>query len=222
MPMLIQKGIASEIPSDAVVITEEEALKRQWQIVRDWRKRSEVWPLRYGGTIVSGLSAISALILTNHYRARLRLRSYGMIPMYLPTVFLPSFASAVYHKTDITSAVLLQSEECPLCIQGRSIVAQFFFSIALPMCLAPIGSCYYAMATGSYNVPPLQIQYIPELGRLWLSMTQKLKLKLPILIGTNLLSAAILAYLEQDCFFKLQRKLYEEEEELRNKLSSNS
>lgn len=221
MPVLIQKGMTSEIPSDAVIITEEEALKRQWNIVTHWKKRSEVWPLRHGSTVVGGLTAITAMILTNHYRARLKLRSFGKIPMYLPTVFLPSFTSAVCHKVSVSNAVLLQSE-CPLCIQGRAIMSQFFFSIALPMGLASIGSCYYAMLAASYNVPPLQLRYVPELARLWLSMTQKLKLKLPILIGTNILSGAILTYLEQDCFVELQRKLYEEEEALRNKLSSNS
>lgn len=78
------------------------------------------------------------------------------------------------------------------------------------------------MATASYDVPPLHYKYLRELGRLWLSLTQKMKHKLPIIIGTNILTAAVMAYLEQDCMFDVHKKLYEQEEDLRNKLSNNS
>lgn len=221
MPVLIQKVVDREIPSDAVIISREEALSKQWDMLYDWKKWSEVWPLKRGFAVVSGVTAITSMMFTNHYRRRLKLANYGMVPMYLPTVFMPSIGSAMFHKHGVTDAVLLQSE-CPVCIQGRAILSQLFFSIAVPMFLAPLGSCYYAMSTASYDVPPLQFKYLPELGRLWLSMTQRLKLKLPILIGTNILTAAVITYLEEDCFFKLNRKLYDLEEELRNKLSKKS
>lgn len=78
------------------------------------------------------------------------------------------------------------------------------------------------MATASYDVPPLHYKYLPELGRLWLSITQKMKRKLPILIGTNILTGAVMAYLEEDCFFGVHKKLYEQEENLRKMLSNNS
>lgn len=78
----------------------------------------------------------------------------------------------------------------------------------------------YAMAKGTYDVPPLQPRYISELTRLWLDMTKRLKLKIPILIAANILAPTLMTYLEEDCFFKLQRKLYEQEQTLSNELTN--
>lgn len=76
----------------------------------------------------------------------------------------------------------------------------------------------YAMNSGSYNVPPLQKQYLPELFKLWYNMTRKLRSTFPILLGINSIMATIITYYEAKAFFKLQNKLYENDEKLREKL----
>lgn len=40
--MALSRARGSDIPKDAVIITEDEALKYQWKIICKWEKLSEV------------------------------------------------------------------------------------------------------------------------------------------------------------------------------------
>lgn len=69
----------------------------------------------------------------------------------------------------------------------------------------------YAYTYGTCNVPPLQRKFLPELFKLWLTMTRKLKMRLPLAIIINGLTASTLAYFEASSFYNVKQKIHEKD-----------
>lgn len=54
--------------------------------------------LRYGTSLLGSLSAVSAFVINNHFRRKLKLGNYGRFASYLPIVALPSMITIIFHK----------------------------------------------------------------------------------------------------------------------------
>lgn len=79
--------------------------------------------MKKGFALISGVTAISSMMFTTHYRKRLRLGTYGMLPTYLPSCIMPTIGSAAVHKyvSVGTMAVVINSINIGSCIQTFTV-----------------------------------------------------------------------------------------------------
>uniref|UniRef100_A0A1B6INF0 Transmembrane protein 126A n=1 Tax=Homalodisca liturata TaxID=320908 RepID=A0A1B6INF0_9HEMI len=208
----ISKALRKDIPSDAILLTRDEALKMHWNTLKEWKPQTDTWPFRYGIAALAGLNAVTTINFVHYYRRKLNLGNYGRVTMLLPTAILPSIASTMSHYTFVTNSIFL-GEDCPLCTQTRAAMVQIAAGVIYPIVVTPVAGFYYAISYATYNVPPLRREYLPEIFKLWLSMTRKLKMRLPIAIAVNGFAASILTYFEAKSFYSIQSTIYQKEEE---------
>ncbi|CAH4037644.1 uncharacterized protein LOC123720097 [Pieris brassicae] len=148
---------SSEIPKDAVVLNENEASSYIWEIVYDWKNLSDVWALRHGSTILGVINAVSGVVINRHYRAKLKLGTYGHLATLIPVSVMPAMLTMLFHRHLIsTNLLLMKNEHCPICYEVRSAAIQLAMGITYPMLLAPTGALMLANRYNTYRVPHLQ------------------------------------------------------------------
>uniref|UniRef100_A0A1B6CHJ7 Transmembrane protein 126A n=1 Tax=Clastoptera arizonana TaxID=38151 RepID=A0A1B6CHJ7_9HEMI len=215
--VLIEKASLDKIPPNVVRVSREEALQMQLETIYNWKPQIDIWPLRYGPMVLSALAGISTITIMNRCRNIVKLKTYGRFSMFLPTVFFPSLFCPLLHNQYVMPRILL-NEDCPVCTQTRAMILQCVSSVFYPLILSPIGSFYYAMVGGSYNVPPLERKYLPELLKLWWTMVYKLRTNIKTLLGINAIIVSGLTYLEAKSFYNIQEKIYQDDKRFQEKL----
>lgn len=131
---------ASEIPKDAVRLSEEEAVQYFLKLVQNWENRSEVWPIIYTPGVLGAGTVFTGFYINNYYRRVLKLGSYGRLSSYLPAVALPAIMATFFHTTFVLPDIVLNKEPCPVCLQTRAALLQTGFGVAYPMLLVPLSS----------------------------------------------------------------------------------
>ncbi|EDW57636.1 uncharacterized protein [Drosophila virilis] len=154
--MALSRGKPDQVPADAVVITEDQALQYQWKIITSWDKLGDVWSLRYTPGILSALAAATGAYVNNHYRTRLRLGAHGRLSSYLPIVAVPAIFTMLSHKFFIQRPLLLNPlAECPVCTQVRSAAFQTALGVVYPTILAPFAAFMFATRCYTYRLPSI-------------------------------------------------------------------
>lgn len=122
-------------------VSKQEALSYQWSVVYDWQDKWEVWPLRYGASVLGVVSIASSIYINNHFRQKLKLRNFNRVSSYLPTVALPAIMTSVFHSNLVSAEILLQEpKSCAACTQSRAIAIQAGFGVLYPCILGPLSS----------------------------------------------------------------------------------
>lgn len=107
-----------KLPADAVLLTEEQAIKYQTKLIDGWKENGEVyeikyffisifsylilifrWALRLGSGILGSVSVITSIYINNHFRYKLKLGSYGRFSTYMPIVVIPAIMTTLFNKT---------------------------------------------------------------------------------------------------------------------------
>ncbi|XP_017859026.1 PREDICTED: transmembrane protein 126A isoform X2 [Drosophila arizonae] len=154
--MALSRARPNELPTDAVIISEDHALRYQWKIITSWDKIGEVWSLRYAPGILSAMAAATGAYVNNHYRRRLRLGAHGRLSSYLPIVVVPAIFTMLTHKFFIQSPLLLRPlTECPVCTQVRSAAIQTALGVVYPTILAPFAAFMFASRCYTYRLPSI-------------------------------------------------------------------
>uniref|UniRef100_A0A182VSN3 Transmembrane protein 126A n=1 Tax=Anopheles minimus TaxID=112268 RepID=A0A182VSN3_9DIPT len=109
---LLHKKV-SEIPEDAVRLSEEDAIQYFLNLVKNWENKSEVWPIVYTPGILGAGTVFSGYYINNYYRRVLKLGNYGRFSSYLPAVALPAIMATVFHSAFVLPDVVLRKEPCP-------------------------------------------------------------------------------------------------------------
>uniref|UniRef100_A0A182PL12 Transmembrane protein 126A n=1 Tax=Anopheles epiroticus TaxID=199890 RepID=A0A182PL12_9DIPT len=104
---------ASEIPKDAVLLSEEEAIQYFLKLVQNWENKSEVWPIIYTPGLLGAGTVCTGFFINNYYRRALKLGSYGRLSSYLPAVALPAIMATFFHSTFVLPDIVLRKEPCP-------------------------------------------------------------------------------------------------------------
>ncbi|GLV42035.1 uncharacterized protein CBL_05006 [Carabus blaptoides fortunei] len=210
--MALMKKKYSEIPADAVILGEEDALKYQLDIIRGWKKKNDTWIFNYGFTILASCSALSAIYINNHYRVKLRLLNFGRLSSYLPVVALPSIVSGIFHQQFIVTDVVLQ-KSCPTCVQLRAASFQSVLSTIFPTILAPLAALPFAIRYNTYTVPLITKEPRKVFEMLYKHTKPIGNILLGILAVQGLV-AALITYKESQSLTTVHRKLNELEERL--------
>lgn len=145
-------------PPDAVLLTRDEALKHQLDLVTKWRPRRDVWALRYGPTI-SGIAASAGGVLLNAmFRKHFLLRNMGMIATSLPNIALPGIL-AIGASMTVLDNVLLMDTRCVICTQMQGMLWQLGFGVVYPCIIAPLSCLGIAVRCCTYPVPDFKTGY---------------------------------------------------------------
>ncbi|EDV59353.1 uncharacterized protein LOC6540987 [Drosophila erecta] len=212
--MALSRAKPGELPKDAVVITEDQALKYQWKIITAWDKIGDVWSLRYTPGILSALAAGTGAYINNHYRTKLRLGGHGRLSSYLPIVAVPAIFTMLAHKFFIQRPILLNPlGECPVCIQVRSAAFQTSLGIVYPTILAPFAAFMFATRCYTYRIPSIT-ESPREVFQLWRKFTRPIVPALGTIIGLQALLTMFLTGQEDKQNFKLMLRMKEIEHHL--------
>ncbi|KAI8422176.1 hypothetical protein MSG28_006084 [Choristoneura fumiferana] len=196
-----------EVPKDAVVLDEIEATNYVWEVVSNWDSLSDTWALRYAPMVLGGVSAISGIIINDHYRKKLKLGNFGFFSSVIPISIMPGLMTALFHRHTIsTNMLLMKNEGCPVCYEIRSAVIQWGFGVAYPMVLGPTSALMFASRYSTYRVPNLAEG--PKVVFGFLSkLTKPLHTTLVYMGAFQLVLSSVLTYFEMKNHISMSRKI---------------
>ncbi|KAG4067049.1 hypothetical protein HA402_000040 [Bradysia odoriphaga] len=207
--VLLHSNKLENIPKDAVLFNENDALKYQWDEIANHNSLRKTWSLKYGAGFLGALSGLTGVYINHHYRGRLRLGSFGAFSTYLPIVVLPTLVATTFHKVFIQSDIVLRKVKCPVCLQVRAAATQVAFGIGYPTILAPIAAYMFAVRHFTYRLPP--INKYKELFAVYKKMTKPLSMALSIAMCAHVLIAMALTQKEILDFHRLEQDSATEE-----------
>ncbi|XP_049868091.1 uncharacterized protein LOC126368229 [Pectinophora gossypiella] len=200
---------SKEVPEDAVILDELEATSYMWDLVTDWANPKDTWALRYAPGVLGGISAVSGLLINNHYRTKLKLGTYGYMSSVIPISVMPALMTALFHRHVISTGMLLmKNEACPICYEVKSAAIQLALGVGYPLVLGPASALMFASRYGTYRVPNLaegpkvMFQFLRK-------MTKPLSGTLAFLTVTHFVASSVLTYFEMRNNFAVRRKMIE-------------
>ncbi|XP_050669816.1 uncharacterized protein LOC126968748 [Leptidea sinapis] len=199
---------SSQIPEDAVVLTEHEATEYVWSIVYNWEPVSDVWALRSGAVCLGVINAVSGAIMNRHYRNKLKLGTYGYFSSVIPLTLMPGSLTALFHRYIVSSdLLLLKNNHCPICYEVRSGAVQVGLGLVYPMILAPLTSL---MLTNKYNTARIpEITQPKALLQLVRKMTRPFTGTLAVISIIQVVASSIITYFEVKNSLILHEKMLE-------------
>jgi len=195
--------VTGPVPSDAVMLTKEEALYMQWKILSKWQPRRDVWPFTFGIGGLSAAAGLSGFFVNRHYRRQLLLSNYGRIASYIPLVLLPTILAGFFHHQFVTQDVMLHNKVCPICLETRSMAFQGFCGLLYPMAMAPAATFHLATRIYSYPIPPIS----KELVSTYVRLTKPLLPRMGVMTILNFGLAAWISSKEVESMNKINKKM---------------
>lgn len=215
--MSVRRQYPGKLPEDAVTISYEEALNHQLNLIHDWPKTSEVWPLRSGISILGIAASSAGMYINSHYRRKLKLRAIGLMTTYLPIVVLPGISSTLLHKTLITYNLVMERTDCSLCLQARSAAMQATVGFLYPLILAPLGNFMYATRHGTYRLPDIVSDFRGSIKML-IKFARPIGTQLSFIFVGQLLLGSYFTYLEAKSYYTVKQQMDELEREFDNRI----
>lgn len=209
---LLHKKV-SEIPEDAVRLSEEDAIQYFLNLVKEWDNQSEVWPIVYTPGLLGASTVFSGFYMNNHYRRVLKLGSYGRLSSYLPAVALPAIMTTIFHSTLVLPDVVLRKEPCPVCIQTRAALLQGVFAVAYPMLLCPLSSFMFATRHFTYRLPSIT-EKPKEVLKLYRKLSGPIMTPITLMLAFNVALAIFLTGKEFETVYKINIRLLEIERQM--------
>ncbi|XP_046743491.1 uncharacterized protein LOC124409739 [Diprion similis] len=197
-------------PAGTVTLNQNEALQYQFDLLRNWPNQFEVWPLRSGLNILGIAASAAGIYINAHYRRKLKLMKIGRAATYLPIIILPGFAAILGHKLFVTSDILLEKKECPLCLQTRAAVMQFTIGFLYPMTLGSVGSILLANRYVTYRLPDITTDFRSMISVLT-KFTRPIYLQLSIIAIGQVFTVLFLTELETKSYYKVTQQLMKAE-----------
>ncbi|KAL8595973.1 hypothetical protein ACOMHN_018285 [Nucella lapillus] len=166
MMLRLRKG--EEKPPGARIMTDDEVLKMQHNIILQWQPRSQMWPFSWGIGILGGGATLSGILVNNVCRQRLGLQHFGRLATFGPTVVLPVILTTLFHQFIITNRILVGDFPCTVCAAIRSGSLQSAAGGLYPMVLGPLTCVVIARKYHTYYVPGIREtgQILPFMRRI--------------------------------------------------------
>ncbi|XP_055525483.1 transmembrane protein 126A [Wyeomyia smithii] len=203
----------SEIPQDAVKLTEEQAVIYFTRLVEKWDNKWEIWPLEYTPGILGATTVVSSVYINHHFRTKLKLGTFGRLSSYVPAVILPAIMSTFFHKFFIVPRIILNRRQCPVCIQTRAGMIQAGFSTVYPMLLAPMSAFMFATRHFTFRLPSITEQP-REVLKLYQKLSRPITMAVTIMLAFNMLLSMFLTSKEFESVHRINLKLMQIEKDL--------
>ncbi|XP_044761106.1 uncharacterized protein LOC123318528 [Coccinella septempunctata] len=206
--MALLKSKFSEMPADAVQLTEFEAIQYQTKIMKNWKNKSDVFAFNYATLSLSWAGATTGMYLNNYYRNKLKLHTFGRFISVVPMVILPGFLPYLLHCEMILPDLVLGSTGCPICIEARASCIQAFTGFLLPAALTPLSAFSLSHTRATYDIPYLHKEPM-KVFKLYVKLTKPIaNVMLAIVLGQMLLASGV-TYFEAKSINTVKRKLSE-------------
>ncbi|XP_064214039.1 uncharacterized protein LOC657376 [Tribolium castaneum] len=214
--MALSRKNFSDIPPDAVILTEEEAFKYQSKLLNSWKDTSDILGYKYGPYLLSAAGFFSGFFLNSYYRQKFKLLSYGRASTYLPMCFLPAAFSFLTHVEFVQSDVILQKRDaCPVCLEMRGAAIQGLVGCVFPTILAPMANLSLAHRYATFNVPDLAREPTKVYNLIRLKSQPISGILLAIFLGQAFFGSLV-TYLEAKSVINVNLKLAELERQVEN------
>ncbi|KAL3278752.1 hypothetical protein HHI36_016280 [Cryptolaemus montrouzieri] len=215
--MALVKRKHGNIPEDAVLLSESQALTHQMNILNNWKNAWDVFGFRYSGICLSIAGGLTGIFIHNHYRIKLKLFEFGKLSTYIPVCILPSVLTYFMHVEIIIPDLILKKTECPICVEMRASAIQATLGCILPAVLAPISSLSMAVKYATFDVPYLHKEPL-KVFQLYTKMTKPIgNILFAIFVGHALLASAV-TYAEANSIYRVNKELAQSEYDLEHGL----
>ncbi|KAH3811771.1 uncharacterized protein LOC127833616 [Dreissena polymorpha] len=141
----------NEIPPGAILMTDRDVIDYQNTRIQAWEPQSDVWWHSQGKFLTLLASNITGCLITQYFRKKFRLQSYGVIFTFAPTVAFPALASIFLSEHMRRS--ILTVPECVSCYEIRAGILQTLSSSFYSALVAPWPCVYYARKYHTYLAP---------------------------------------------------------------------
>ncbi|CAH0558839.1 unnamed protein product [Brassicogethes aeneus] len=204
--MALLKGKQSEIPTDAIILTEQQALEYELKILKNWKHKSDTFWFRYGSAILVSSTVLSGMYINNYYRYKFKLLYYGRASSYLPICVIPGALSFLLHTELVLKDLVLQKQVCPVCLELRSSALQSLTGFVFPFLAAPVTNLMLANKYGTANLPSLAKEPLEILKFVKAKVKPIQNILFAIFVGQALIASGV-TYLEANSVFKVNGKL---------------
>ncbi|XP_050719338.1 transmembrane protein 126A-like [Eriocheir sinensis] len=182
-------------------------------MVMNWKPVSDVFALKnfmYASAFTNGGSAV---YINAHFRKVLKLKNHAFMASLIPVVLTPALVGGLLHHQFVQRPMLLQTFKCPVCIEMRGGLVQFFSGIVYPMMLAPLAGFQFAARLYTYPVPDARkpLSVVKEIAKI----TRPFLSKLYILAGINIIAGVAWTHWEFHNLYTVAAKMAQMEEELK-------
>nr|XP_023019201.1 uncharacterized protein LOC111508016 [Leptinotarsa decemlineata] len=207
--MALERKNFKDIPTDAIVLTEEQALVYQTKILNNWSVPADVFGFKYGSFFLGGATMFVGIYINNFFRWKFKLMHYGRFVSYLPMAAIPASLTVLLHQEVVLKDLVLKNQDtCPVCLQTRAAALQAAVGCVFPLLIAPISSLTLVNRYKTYDIP-----YISrEPMKIFRLIQKMIKPKQNILFGIFIAQAlfgSIVTYLEAESIYKVNSKLLE-------------
>ncbi|KAJ3640652.1 hypothetical protein Zmor_027200 [Zophobas morio] len=214
--MALQRKKISDIPSDAIVLTEDQALKYQANILNKWKHISDIWGYKFAPYVLGGTSFFTGFFINSYYRSKFKLLHYGRISTFLPVCFLPAAFSVMTHMEFVLKDVVLQKRDtCPVCLEMRASALQAFIGCGFPLLLAPLANLSMAHKYATYNLPDVISEPKKVFNLVRVKSAPLANVVFALFIGQALVGSVV-TYFESKSVITVSQKLALLEKELEN------
>ncbi|CAH1993972.1 unnamed protein product [Acanthoscelides obtectus] len=156
--MALERRRMREIPSDAIILTEEQALQYQTKILNNWKATSDIFWYKYGSVFLGTATMLSGAYANNYLRRKFKVMKFGRISSYLPISVVPAMMSVLFHHQFVLKNLVLSNDDtCPICMEVRASCVQAASGIILPVILAPLSTIASGISFFSWSI---NIQHI--------------------------------------------------------------
>lgn len=153
LPPLILCSYANRLPKKSE--TDGESVTKMAKLMSEWRPRSEVWYHIFGPYVLSGVTAVTAVYITAHFRRFLRLDRYARYIMYSVSSAFPAVATGMFNVMFSNLYVARKGEKCRTCITVKNAIFQPIASVVYPSFFVTLTGFYYAHVYHTIpSVPP--------------------------------------------------------------------
>ncbi|XP_066257022.1 uncharacterized protein [Euwallacea similis] len=216
--MALLKSKIGEIPEDAIILSETDALKHQMNIIKKWDKSSEVFALRYGPYILGAGALLCGAFFNNYFRRKFLLGHYGVLASYFPVCFVPGAASTILHsEVVLRKIVLMKFDECPICMEMRAVAVQASLGVLYPMVVAPIGCAALAVRFSTHDIPYVT-ERPKEVLNTFRKMFKQIHTKTLYMFIAQAFLASVVTYYEASNLINISKTISEQEENNQNHL----
>ncbi|KAK7071433.1 hypothetical protein SK128_024690 [Halocaridina rubra] len=136
--------------------SQQDTFLEAYEMLMDWKPTRDVFAFRYFGFFTGGIGSLSGFYLNNFYRKAVKLRGQVFISTLLPNVVLPGLVGIILHHQFVQRPLILQTFQCPVCIELRAGVLQFFAGFLYPLVLSTVTSFHFGSKLYTYPLPSIK------------------------------------------------------------------
>ncbi|VEN54061.1 unnamed protein product [Callosobruchus maculatus] len=211
--MALERRRIQDVPKDAIILTEDQALQYQTKILNNWNTPSDIFAYKYGSVFLGTATMLAGAYTNNFFRRKFKVTKYGQVSSYLPISVVPAMMSLIFHHQFVLKYLVLENEDtCPVCMEVRASSLQAVTGTILPLILAPLSTISLVHKYGTYNIPYLTKEPM-KVTKLLIEKVRPAANTFFWMLVAQAVLGSVVTFFEADSIFKVKYKLRKLEQE---------